>query len=417
MSERGELQNVVEHTETVHERIGETVAVTETQSTELAALRREVDTLSATMEEVASSATEVETLTEEASDTASSGVERSEAVSEHADQASADVERLLEAVESVGEQTDRVHEIVDIIVDIATQTHVLALNASIQAAHAGESGAGFAIVADEVKALAEETESNATEIRSVLDTLTTDIETGLERGTETKTSVEEMVAQVDQMADALGEIQRAVERSSDGVREIADANDDQAVSVSELATRLNTVSEQAQTVQEEMAAVDADADAQRQRIRHITSFVDNLPGYAYRNENEKGWPVRFASEGIAELTGYTSAQLVSGEVSVGDDIVHDDDQAAIWDTVQEHLDRRDSFALEYRMNTADGDVIRVREQGRGRYDENGEVVAIEGYVWRVDDGYKQIAPKRSAARDGEPEPARERDRSSTVGAE
>jgi methyl-accepting chemotaxis protein len=51
-----------------------------------------------------------------------------------------------------------------------------------------------------------------------------------------------MVAQVDEMANALGEIQRVVERSSDVVREIADANDDQVVSVSELVTRLNTVS-------------------------------------------------------------------------------------------------------------------------------------------------------------------------------
>ncbi|EMA37328.1 PAS domain-containing protein [Halobiforma nitratireducens] len=86
---------------------------------------------------------------------------------------------------------------------------------------------------------------------------------------------------------------------------------------------------------------------------------------------------------MKELTGYESEQLVAGTISLGEDVIHDDDSDDVRNAVEDALDRRREFDIQYRIRTANGELRRIREPAHGVYD-GGEVVAIEGYIWDPD---------------------------------
>ncbi|MFC4357435.1 PAS domain S-box protein [Halobium salinum] len=118
----------------------------------------------------------------------------------------------------------------------------------------------------------------------------------------------------------------------------------------------------------------------RESRRKFSTLLSNLPGMAYRCENTPDWPMSFVSEGCTELTGYAREQLERSEVSFGQDVVHPDDQAGVWESVQAALDRDEPFELVYRILTADGELRWVWEQGVGVGDDGDGVDALEGFI-------------------------------------
>jgi methyl-accepting chemotaxis protein len=111
-------------------------------------------------------------------------------------------------VEQLGSRSDRVVEIVRLIKDIAGQTNLLALNAAIEAARAGEQGRGFAVVADEVRKLAERTSQATEEIDGVMREI-------LESKTATLTSIEAAVTRVEHGVGLASAAGQSIERITD----------------------------------------------------------------------------------------------------------------------------------------------------------------------------------------------------------
>ena len=82
----------------------------------------------------------------------------------------------MQIIMRLSEESEKINKIVDVIADISMQTNILALNASVEAAHAGEQGAGFSVVASEIKKLSEETRSAASDIGDIIEEVIKNIE-------------------------------------------------------------------------------------------------------------------------------------------------------------------------------------------------------------------------------------------------
>jgi PAS domain S-box-containing protein len=168
---------------------------------------------------------------------------------------------LNESLKSLGAQAEGIGQIMNVISDIADQTNLLALNAAIEAARAGEAGRGFAVVADEVRKLAEKTMGATQEVRKAI----TDIQHGANSNIDNMQDVANAVEKATELSTksgtALNEIVNLVSESSSQIASIAAASEEQSVS-SELITKdVNEVTEIAEnTVQQTAKSAQASDD-------------------------------------------------------------------------------------------------------------------------------------------------------------
>ncbi|GAU08192.1 methyl-accepting chemotaxis protein [Desulfoplanes formicivorans] len=218
-----------------------------------------VEQMNATVMEVAQNASEAATNAEQTKKQAQTGMEDVNKAIAAIGRVQERVKQMKVHMDALGTQSDEIGTIINVINDIADQTNLLALNAAIEAARAGEAGRGFAVVADEVRKLAEKTMSATKEVASVVH--------GIQSGT--KTSLGEMdlaheevttTAELGKRAgSSLKHIVGLVDASADQVRAIATASEEQSVSSEQIARSAEEVnviaSETAQTMSESANAV------------------------------------------------------------------------------------------------------------------------------------------------------------------
>jgi len=172
------------------------------------------------------------------------------------------VQESSETVRELGESSEEIEEIVSIINEIADQTNLLALNAAIEAARAGEHGKGFAVVADEVRELAERTTEATSNISTMVEEIqskTGDAVAAMRRG---KKQVREGITLADETGDALDEIVRGTTETADTVSEIATATEQQSTTSEQIAQSVQSIS----VVSQEAA----------QDVRHIADAVAGM---------------------------------------------------------------------------------------------------------------------------------------------
>ncbi|UWG48461.1 Sensory protein [Halanaeroarchaeum sp. HSR-CO] len=277
---QSDVQESVSELTTAAEDVAESSEGISTTAEEMSGAMEEVTSevanVSATVEEVASSAEEVAAVSNQAREQAEGGYETAEEaidtmedIDEAAGEVSADVFDLRNRV-------DEIDEIVELINDIADQTNLLALNANIEAARAGEEGDGFAVVANEVKNLAEESQEHAQTIESMIGGIKADTEETVESLEETTEEIDEGIDMVEETMERLEDVVAAIQEAANGVDEVADAADDQAASTEEVAAMIDEANAKAEDVAAEVQNIAAANEEQAQMVSDIEEAIGRL---------------------------------------------------------------------------------------------------------------------------------------------
>ncbi|MBI9111827.1 methyl-accepting chemotaxis protein [Maridesulfovibrio ferrireducens] len=168
-------------------------------------------------------------------------------------------EVLRKDMAELGIQAEGIGNIMGVITDIADQTNLLALNAAIEAARAGEAGRGFAVVADEVRKLAEKTMTATTEVGSYISQIQNSTRKNIASAEKSTESILEVTDLVNQSGEILKEIVTSISETSDQVRGIATASEEQSAASEEISrstSQINTIAgETSQAMTESAEAV------------------------------------------------------------------------------------------------------------------------------------------------------------------
>ncbi|HHX65320.1 MAG TPA: HAMP domain-containing protein [Chloroflexi bacterium] len=252
-----------------------------------------VTQMSSTIEQIARNTQSGADAGRRAADSAQNGAQQVNRTVAAMNDIKARVSEAGDRVQQMHAQSAQIGAIVETIDDIAEQTNLLALNAAIEAARAGEQGRGFAVVADEVRKLAERSGEATKEIAQLITTVQSGIESAVTAMTASLEQVESGAILAGEAGDALNDILDAAQEVSDEVQHIAAAVQEMAAASSEVVAAMDSVSTVAEGNRTMTAQSMASSDEISRAIQNVVSVSE---------ENSA------ASEEVSAMTEEVSAQ-------------------------------------------------------------------------------------------------------------
>ncbi|MFF5993972.1 HAMP domain-containing methyl-accepting chemotaxis protein [Lysinibacillus sp. KU-BSD001] len=189
-------------------------------------------------------------------------------------------------VQKLAKQTEEIGHITKVITDITDQTNLLALNAAIEAARAGEHGKGFAVVADEVRKLAEESKASANSITALTMEIKTDTENVERAVANSLVSVKDGVNIITEAGDSFHGIVGAVEVMTTQIQEISATAEQISASAEEVSASVNEISNGAENASDHIATIAAAMEEQVSTMAEVSGVANTLSENAQNLQSE-----------------------------------------------------------------------------------------------------------------------------------
>lgn len=229
-------------------------------SAAVADLSHRTENQAATLEQTAAALDEITSTVKEASARAVDASTMVAATKDGAERSSKVVRLAIGAMQKIEDSSQRISQIISVIDGIAFQTNLLALNAGVEAARAGEAGKGFAVVAQEVRELAQRSAAAAREIKSLIETASADVGSG--------------VSLVNETGEALATIERQVVDINAHIRSIVSASREQSTALAEINSAIHDMDK----VTQQNAAMVEEASAATQGLASEATRLEELVG-------------------------------------------------------------------------------------------------------------------------------------------
>ncbi|MFO1234233.1 MAG: methyl-accepting chemotaxis protein [Rivihabitans pingtungensis] len=245
------------------------------QADAAATLARTAEEMANSIGHVSDNASQAEQLAQHTADAAQAGSHKVNEVASEMHQIENEIMSAAQVVHTLGQRTSEINQVIQLIKEVADQTNLLALNAAIEAARAGEQGRGFAVVADEVRKLAERTTQSTMEISSSIGSVQQ--ESG------------EVVRRIEQVVERIAAGVQAVENAGQVLGEIEAQSKQAVTAVAGIAVSMREQSGSSQSIADSVETIAAMSEANsqacrdnREHTRQLSQLASDLDGMVSR---------------------------------------------------------------------------------------------------------------------------------------